>query len=164
MGSSIRGYLRLCCGVFHQIPTLTGVLTSSGEGYKGSEGVMLCLHWYCLFVLSASLGTHVCSVSLQTAMGTCVCLLSVCERFFAHLDLSLYFCFTMCLFLHVQVSSCMACMFTHTYITYMHNYHVTLCVRVTVGDLVAKAARGGRLMLSHGRGASFSPAYRKQTS
>lgn len=39
MGSSIRSYLWPCCGVFHQIPTLAEVLTSSGEGYKGSDAL-----------------------------------------------------------------------------------------------------------------------------
>lgn len=56
----------------------------------------------------------------------------------------------------------LACVFT--YITYVHVYPVTLSVRVTIVDLVAEAARGGLLTWSHGRGASFSPAYRKQTS
>lgn len=78
MGSSIRSYLWLCCGVFHQIPTLAGVLTPSGEGYEGSEGMMLCLFVsVCLFWTSL----YICSVSMQTAMGTClftVCVVLLC--------------------------------------------------------------------------------------
>lgn len=50
------------------------------------------------------------------------------------------------------------------YFTYVNMYPTTRCVRVTSGDLVAEAARGGLLTPSHGRGASFSPAYGKQTS
>lgn len=59
MGSSIRSYLWLCCGVFYQIPTLAGVLTPSCEGYKGREGMMLsspfvilCLFWSCLCIFA----------------------------------------------------------------------------------------------------------------
>lgn len=76
MGSSIRSYLRLCCGVFHQIPTLAGVLTSSGEGYKGSEGMMLCLHLSCLFLFSASLPVYLLGVIAHRHGNAC--LLTVC--------------------------------------------------------------------------------------
>lgn len=41
---------------------------------------------------------------------------------------------------------------------------MTLGVRVTLGELVTDAARGGLLTPSPGRGASFFPGYRKQTS
>lgn len=76
MGSSIRRYLWPCCGVFYQIPTLAGVLTSSGEGYDGSEGAdALSPFVSCLF--SASLPV-LCPVSSQTTMGMGICSLSVC--------------------------------------------------------------------------------------
>lgn len=152
MGSSIRSYLWPCCGVFHQIPTLAGVLTSSGEGYKGSEGLMLCLHLSCLFLLSASLPVYLLCV-IADRHGN-VCLFTVCLHVM-HLHISVLVlgsvCLsvsTLCLFMYMShtytfPSAWSVCSCTFTLHTRIRVYPVTRCVRVTVGDFVAKAARGG---------------------
>lgn len=169
MGSSIRSYLWPCCGVFHQIPTLAGVLTSLDKGYKGSSGPVLCLHLSCLFLLLAALLVYL--LWLVADHQGNVCLFTVCDHV-VHLHLSMI----ISAFVHLSSSGCVPRLLNmcHTYIlpfpctwhvhTDIHVYFVTLCVRVIVGDLVAEAARGGLLTLSHSRGASSSPAHRKQTS
>ena len=76
MGSSIRSYLWLRCGVFHQIPTLAGVLTLSGEWDRGSAGPMLCLHLSCLLPLPASLPVYLLCVAADRHGN--MCLFTVC--------------------------------------------------------------------------------------
>lgn len=152
MGSSIRSYLWLCCGVFYQIPTLARALTSPGEGYEGSEGSLLCLHLSCLFLLSALLPVYLLFV-VADLHGN-VCLFAVCVHA-VHLGPG---------FAPSSARSVLCSYKVHAPHCTCTCASVTLCVRVTVGDLVAAAARGGLLTLSCGRGASFSLPYRKQTS
>ena len=97
MGSSIRSYLWLRCGVFHQIPTLAGVLTLSGEWYRGSAlspfvlfvavaGLPPCIFalcrrgpsWehvfvYCLLVLLSCMWSFrcLCVFSVSTSLSSC---------------------------------------------------------------------------------------------
>lgn len=57
----------------------------------------------------------------------------------------------------------------HTFVEFsstvcVFSHPVTLGVRVTLIELVTDAARGDLLTPSPGRGASFFPGYRKQTS
>lgn len=127
MGSSIRSYLWLCCGVFHQIPTLA-ILTSLGEEYKGSEGPMLCLHLSCLFLLPAPLPVYLFCVVADCHRNAClftVCVLVVHLYISVLIQTSYFtFCFNLCIFLHVHVSylHCTPsplhglCMFIHMYI------------------------------------------------
>lgn len=100
-------------------------------------------------------------------MGTCVCLLSAClALMYVVVQVSVrLFCFNLSFL--VLTSPPLRRLYVHAlvpYFTYVNVYPTTRCVRVTSGDLVAEAARGGLLTPSHGRGASSSPAYGKQTS
>lgn len=125
MGSSIKSHLWLRCGVFHQIPTLAGVLTSSGERYRGNEGLMLCLHVVCCCCRPPSL--YICSV-VAGRYGN-ACLFAFCLHVM-HLYLCsfrpLSFGFNLCLFLHVHVSylhftpSPLCGLSVHTHVHYMH--------------------------------------------
>lgn len=88
MGSSIRSYLWLRCGVFHQIPTLAGVSTLSGEWYRGSTRPMLCLHLSCLLPLSASLPVYLLCVAVDRHGNTyvyCLRVLPLCMWSLRHL-------------------------------------------------------------------------------
>lgn len=75
--------------MFHQIPTLAGVLTLSGEGDKGSEGLMLCLHSSCLFLFSASLPVYL--LCVVTDRHGNVCLFADCVHLYI-LPVSLHTC------------------------------------------------------------------------
>jgi len=164
MGSPIRSYLWLCCGVFHQLPTLARALTSSGERYKGSEGLMLCLHLSCLFLLSASLPVYLLCVVADRRGNVCLFMCACRALNCAHFGLHLSFCF------NVSFSSCTR--LTHEFHTVPSEWSVftytcrlhTCTSTCDSGDHVAKASRGGLLTVSHGRGASSTPALRKQTS
>lgn len=173
MGSSIRSYLWLCCGVFYQIPTLAGVLTPSGEGYKGRERMMLCLHLsFCVF-------SGAVSVYLLCVVAGChgnKCLFTVCVHvvllcisavILASVLLSISNLFTCPIHTFCTFPSMCSLLYIFIHMS-IHTVHVALwicvCARVTIEDLVAMALRGGLLTLSHSRRASFSPAYRKQTS
>ena len=120
----------------------------------------------CIFALRC------CGLPWECVFVYCLCACHALTHICAHSNLCFTFCLKPCLFLHVHVSCmrrtpppqhglCSVCLYI---CIYMHVYLVTLRVRVTVGDLVAVAARGGLLTLSRSRGASFYPACRKQTS
>lgn len=121
MGSSIRSYLWLCCGVFHQIPTLAGVLTSSGEGYKGSEGLMLCLHLSCLFLFSASIPVYLLCV-VADCHGN-ACLFTVCVHV---VHLHIFVSFRPLFYFLYQSVSLSSCASLHTHV------HTCTCATATV--------------------------------
>lgn len=161
MGSSIKRYLRLQCGMFHQILALSMVLISPGEGSRENESI-LCLHH--VSCCCSPLSLCICSV-----MGAHVYFLLACHALVSGLIWPLLsFSLNLCVFspLHVRYQpftpSPLCGLHVHTHVHRIHAYHVTL--RVTVGELVTGAVRGRLLTLGQSRGASFFPGYRKQTS